>query len=170
MGLWIWRRWAQGLLHRSTLLGTGASMAIPPVEFCLEKDKSPVLLEAFLWTVDVNQGERKPLVGTIRINKSLSFQCKKSPGQTWWVFKEGSPCLVISGTTRVPHTLGMQESRDTRPWAFLLVLTWTEAKQSLEAAFSPRYLFSHHPAYIRQEQTKQDPQNHQRKRSTHPLK
>jgi hypothetical protein len=45
------------------------------VLFCLEKD--PVLLEAYLWTVEVNQGERKPLVGTIRINKSLSFQYKK---------------------------------------------------------------------------------------------
>lgn len=81
-----------------------ASTAVPPVEFCLEKD--PVLLEAFLWTVNVKQGERKPLIGTFRINKSLSFQCKESPGQTR-VFKEGNPCLFISETTKVPCTLGM---------------------------------------------------------------
>lgn len=64
------------------------------------------LVGSFLWTVDVSQGERKPLIGTFRINKRFCFQCKKSPGQTRWVFKEGSPCLIISGTAEY-HT----------PWA-----------------------------------------------------
>lgn len=64
------------------------------------------LVGSFLWTVDVSQGERKPLIGTFRINKRFCFQCKKSSGQTQWVFKERSPCFIISGTAEC-HT----------PWA-----------------------------------------------------
>lgn len=70
-------------------------MAVPPLEFCLEKE--PVLLEAFLWTVDVKQGERKPLIGTFRINKSLSFQCEKSPGQTLEYLRKEIPASLSQG-------------------------------------------------------------------------
>lgn len=73
-------------------------MAAPPVEFCCEK--TLVLLEAFLCTVDVNSRKKEALDWDIQNQQRQKPFLPASPGKTQWGLSEASPCLIITGATR----------------------------------------------------------------------
>lgn len=128
---------------------TLASMAVLPVEFCLERD--PILLGASCGLLMLVREKESPSLGHSESTSTFVFNVRNPLDRLGEYLRKEVPASLSRGLQSATHP--GQERRRMWPWALSLVLTWTAAKQRGEAAFSPSCLFSHHPVHICKEQT-----------------